>query len=241
MAESKRVQAEKTEGFGALETAARAAYRTFTDGEKVQGDRMYRAGLATIEAIEAGALTFDRVPDSAVPGQHTRTTWAKVTKVSPTLVSKFRTIGALDRIGVTPTTHAADWGTVTKAAAAKWLTEATATGDRATVEKALADHREGAERSKQTNGATKGKKKAQPSAEKVTTPKVTKASIEADARRILAYLSAPTRVAALSVETVDTLRQYLTEAAEVCEAETHKRAAKGIVPDVATELVAVGQ
>lgn len=119
------------------------------------------AGLAVIAAEEAGALYFDRTaPEGSPDGAMSRKQLAEHLKCSPTLVSKYRAIGRLVRMGV-DRSHT-DWGLAERSAIAKWMTEALETGNRAKVEKALAEHRPGSQTRQggQTNGQTSGSTRA---------------------------------------------------------------------------------
>lgn len=194
-----------------------------------------KAGTAVVEAIDAGALYFGKVaPEGTPEGAHSRASLAKHLGTSPTTVSKYRTIGYAVRMGFTP--EHADWATITGSHSAAWLVEAILTGKRATVDKALADHRKGSQVNQggATTGKTKGKGKgtdngATPDSRNNqpgdSTPK--RANIGAKVASAAGWLSANngSRLSGLSATELDSILANLTAARDAVEGEIQRRKA----------------
>lgn len=187
------------------------------------GKGQHSAGLAVFAAESAGMLTFDRATkgNPIAEGVVTRSGLAKALGCSPTLVSKYRSIGRLSAVhGVTP--EHADSTFAYASGATAWMTEALETGDTATVLKAIADHRPG---SQSGNGGVKGKnvkgKKASAASEKgPVVPVVTRATLEQEVTRVTTWMTANSgkRLDGLTTESLATIKALLVAATESVEA-----------------------
>lgn len=236
--------------YAEMVTAVTVAHRAVVNAENATGRKMVDAGLALIAALDKGAVTFDRVTGEALTalranGVMTKGDLASHLKTSPTMLSKYRTVGQAVGAGVTPeTVDKSDWTRFTQQAASKWAAEAAATGDKATILRAIADHRPGAGKSTQKNGQTAGKAKGskapKPAAAKPEVPNVTKATLEQDVARVVAYLTANNgkRLDTVNAESLATIHALLVEGAESVEAAQHRKSSKATAP-AATLPVAV--
>lgn len=203
-------------------SAIRTAHRAGMAGQ-------FRAGLAVAAAVEAGMLTFAR-PEKGNPvpeGVWTRKSLADYLQCSPSLVSKYHGIGRLARLGIDQS-HT-DYTFAAESARAAWMTEALTAaekaGDVAVVEKALADHRPGAQRgSGGANGKNtkKGTKQAarKTAAEKATDLTVTRANVEVLTAKVSRWLTANDgkRAATLDGESLESMLALLGEAWAAVEA-----------------------
>lgn len=216
---------------------------------------MVGAGLALVEALRVGAITFEAIRKTEektaaeAAGVWTKTEAAKRMGVSGATLTKYRNVGNAVLAGVTPETHASDWTAFTEAAASSWVSEACTTPGgkakrQAAIIRAIADHRPGASGGTQTAAQKKAaadakKKKADAAAKKAEAArKVTKESIVNDARRISEYLTSKVNRASLDAETLDALRIHLTHAAEAVEAGQHEAAAKTARPSAPAKKTA---
>lgn len=205
-------------------TEVREAHRRVVSADVEKGRAMAAAGLALVVAVDAGAVSFDRMTKSEAErfrgaGGMTRQDLASHLNCSPTLLSKYLTLGRLQGIGVTPDKDAADWARITEDAAAKYITEplnskGTPAQRAARVRAALAAKRAGQ--------ATRKPSTAKPK-KSDTTPLLSGRTIEAEVTRVTAWLAK--NGASLSGEKARTIVASLREAANAVEAAQHEKAA----------------
>lgn len=226
----------KSVTVGQATTALNRAHRAVVASGVRTGVLMFTAGQAMAAAETAGAVTFERVPDSAVPGQETRGGLAKRWNVSPSTVSKYRAIGQYAALGL-DTTHP-DYGLFTTVCTAKDMTTALAAG-KAAVVKALADRRAGIKSDKGTAKGGKGKGNGgdgkAPSSQSPGTEKggpTTLRTVEERLTEVVTFLGAGngTRLDSLTPEALATISALLVTASEHVEAAQHRKAAKKARP-----------
>lgn len=218
-------------------TAFKSAHRKVVAADGVKGRRMADAGLALVDAMDAGAVTFERLTKSeqaAAPEVWTKSRLATETGASGTLLTKYRTVGLLQRKGITPEADATDWAFICESAAAKWLSDLALDGtkDGDAVRAGIAAKRAGSQSGSggATTGTTKGKRSAQPEGKGAgkgadAPAKVTARTVEADVMRVALWLTKhPGAVKGQSARTIIAL---LREAADAVEAAQAPQTSKG--------------